>query len=225
MLHKALTSLGAAGRLFHPGAAQGRLRDQGPSCLGPPGEGGEPRHQRRLRDQGRRLRRRGQGEGHRRDRHRPPPARGSPAGGRGGPESRRSAAPDIRTGAWPGVGVVFKLVQALLEDAGKGAVRSPLHEARLHRDRGRRGRAQGGEQDFRQARPQGPGERYQHRAEEPASRPAGWASRKISEGDLGFRIGPRINAAGRMGMTDLAVRLFFSDSPEESRTSSSSSRS
>ena len=41
--------------------------------------------------------------------------------------------------------------------------------------------------------------------------------KKISEGDLGFRIGPRINAAGRMGMTDLAVRLFFSDSLEESR--------
>ena len=46
----------------------------------------------------------------------------------------------------------------------------------------------------------------------------GLAGRKISEGDLGFRIGPRINAAGRMGMTDLAVRLFFSDSAEESRT-------
>jgi len=44
----------------------------------------------------------------------------------------------------------------------------------------------------------------------------GLGRRPISEGDLGFRIGPRINAAGRMGMTDLAVRLFFSDNPEES---------
>jgi single-stranded-DNA-specific exonuclease len=34
--------------------------------------------------------------------------------------------------------------------------------------------------------------------------------KKITEGDIGFRIGPRINAAGRMGMADLAVRLFLS---------------
>lgn len=37
----------------------------------------------------------------------------------------------------------------------------------------------------------------------------------VSVGDVGFRIGPRINAAGRLGMTDLAVRLFFSDSIQE----------
>jgi single-stranded-DNA-specific exonuclease len=43
----------------------------------------------------------------------------------------------------------------------------------------------------------------------------GLGKRRISEGDLGFRIGPRINAAGRMGMTDLAVRLFFSETAEE----------
>jgi len=36
--------------------------------------------------------------------------------------------------------------------------------------------------------------------------------KKISVGDVGFRLGPRINAAGRMGEADLAVELFFSES-------------
>jgi single-stranded-DNA-specific exonuclease len=44
---------------------------------------------------------------------------------------------------------------------------------------------------------------------------SGLTGRRISEGDVGFRLGPRINAAGRMGRTDLAPRLFLSDSPEE----------
>jgi single-stranded-DNA-specific exonuclease len=40
--------------------------------------------------------------------------------------------------------------------------------------------------------------------------------KKISVGDVGYRIGPRINAAGRMGKADLAVRLFLSRSHPES---------
>ena len=40
--------------------------------------------------------------------------------------------------------------------------------------------------------------------------------KKISLGDVGYRIGPRINAAGRMGKADLAVRLFLSQSHPES---------
>jgi single-stranded-DNA-specific exonuclease len=43
----------------------------------------------------------------------------------------------------------------------------------------------------------------------------GLHGRRISEGDVGFRLGPRINAAGRLGRTEVAVRLFFSDSPTE----------
>ncbi len=40
--------------------------------------------------------------------------------------------------------------------------------------------------------------------------------KKISVGDVGYRIGPRINAAGRMGRADLAVSLFLSKSHPES---------
>jgi single-stranded-DNA-specific exonuclease len=40
--------------------------------------------------------------------------------------------------------------------------------------------------------------------------------KKISVGDVGYRIGPRINAAGRMGKADVAVRLFRSKSYPES---------
>ncbi len=41
------------------------------------------------------------------------------------------------------------------------------------------------------------------------------ARKDVSVGDVGFRIGPRLNAAGRMGMADLAVELFFSESSQE----------
>lgn len=43
----------------------------------------------------------------------------------------------------------------------------------------------------------------------------GLSGKKITVGDVGFRIGPRINAAGRLGLTDLAVQLFFSKTVEK----------
>ena len=36
--------------------------------------------------------------------------------------------------------------------------------------------------------------------------------------DLGFALGPRINAGGRVGKSDLVVRLLTSTDPEEART-------
>jgi single-stranded-DNA-specific exonuclease len=43
----------------------------------------------------------------------------------------------------------------------------------------------------------------------------GLSGKNVTVGDVGFRIGPRINAAGRLGMTDLAVQLFLSDDHQE----------
>jgi single-stranded-DNA-specific exonuclease len=113
-----------------------------------------------------------------------------------------------------GVGVTFKLIQALLRRAGKdtglphymklvsiGTVADVAElkgENRLfvkHGLEGLRNVANAGLRSLIDA--------------------CGLSSRKISEGDLGFRIGPRINAAGRMGQTDLAVRLFFSEDAAE----------
>ncbi|MCJ7587981.1 MAG: single-stranded-DNA-specific exonuclease RecJ [Candidatus Aminicenantes bacterium] len=42
----------------------------------------------------------------------------------------------------------------------------------------------------------------------------GIGRRRVNEGDIGFRIAPRLNAAGRMGDADLAVRLFFAPEAE-----------
>lgn len=48
---------------------------------------------------------------------------------------------------------------------------------------------------------------------------SGLAQRVISAGDLGFRLGPRINAAGRIEGTTLSViELFDSRTPEEAHT-------
>jgi single-stranded-DNA-specific exonuclease len=113
-----------------------------------------------------------------------------------------------------GVGVTFKLIQALLARAGKDAglphymklvsigtvadVAELRGENRIFVKQGLEGLRNVANAGLRSL-----------------IEVCGLGHRKISEGDLGFRIGPRINAAGRMGMTDLAVRLFLSDDPAE----------
>jgi len=114
-----------------------------------------------------------------------------------------------------GVGVIFKLLQALLERRGKSAQLE--HYAKLV--------AIGTIADVADLR----GEnrllvKYGLRGLEKVSNrglrnlldECGLLDRKVSEGDVGFRIAPRINAAGRMGAAGEAVRLFFSDDEDES---------
>jgi len=124
-----------------------------------------------------------------------------------------SGYPDARLA---GVGVAFKLIQALLEKSGKAAglphymklvsigtvadVAELKGENRVFVKLGLKGLRNVSNMGLRSL-----------------IEACGLGNRKISEGDIGFRIGPRINAAGRMGMTDLAVRLFFSESSEESQ--------
>ncbi len=114
-----------------------------------------------------------------------------------------------------GVGVAFKLIQALLQKTGKASglphymklvcigtvadVAELKGENRLFVKYGLKGLSS-----------------VSNRGLKSLIEGCGLGRKRISEGDLGFRIGPRINAAGRMGMTDLAVRLFFCDTLEES---------
>jgi len=45
----------------------------------------------------------------------------------------------------------------------------------------------------------------------------GLHGRAVTVGDVGFRMGPRINAAGRLGMADMAIQLFSVPSREEAK--------
>ena len=216
MLHKALTTLGGRVDYFIPERLKRRLRDQGPSCGRSPWKGGRASSSASTaasRPSGFVAAAREKGiDVIITDHHRP---------GDVLPEALAILNPQVEGSGYPdrglaGVGVVFKLVQALLEDAGKGAsvphymklvcigtvadVAELKGENRIFVKHGLNGLQNVTNIGLRSL-----------------IEGCGLAGRKISEGDLGFRIGPRINAAGRMGMTDLAVRLFFSDSSEESR--------
>ncbi len=118
--------------------------------------------------------------------------------------------------ALAGVGVVFKLIQALYERSGRS--RSLPHFLKLV--------AIGTISDVADLR--GENRLLVKRGLEELRAVSnvglrslldvcGLAGRKVSEGDIAFRIGPRINAAGRMGYADLAVRLFFARAEEETR--------
>jgi single-stranded-DNA-specific exonuclease len=113
-----------------------------------------------------------------------------------------------------GVGVVFKLVQALLQKSRWA--HSLRHYLKLV--------ALGTISDIAELRGENrlfvkQGLKELESVANPGLRSlfdvCGLLGKKISEGDVGFRIGPRINAAGRMGETELAVRLFFATSDRE----------
>ncbi len=114
-----------------------------------------------------------------------------------------------------GVGVVFKLLQALLGQEGKAS--SLPHYAKLV--------AIGTIADVAELRGENrllvkQGLKGLENASNMGLRSllknCGLQKKRITEGDIGFRIAPRINAAGRMGAADLAVKLFFSENEEES---------
>jgi single-stranded-DNA-specific exonuclease len=136
------------------------------------------------------------------------------------PEALAILNPVLKDSGYPdkalaGVGVAFKLIHALLESQGKAAalphytkmvaigtiadVADLRGENRIFVRHGLKGLENVSNIGLRSLIDN-----------------CGLKGRRVSEGDVGFRIGPRINAAGRMGMTDLAVQLFFTDSLEKS---------
>ena len=127
--------------------------------------------------------------------------------------------PVIEDSAYPdkylaGIGVVFKLIQALFEEDGRAALLP--HYLKLV--------SIGTVADVAALR----GEnrlfvKFGLKGLEKVSNPGlktlldicQLSGKKVSVGDVGYRLGPRINAAGRMGKADLAVRLFFTKNVKE----------
>ncbi|MGD8538169.1 MAG: single-stranded-DNA-specific exonuclease RecJ [Candidatus Aminicenantes bacterium] len=136
------------------------------------------------------------------------------------PEALAVLNPVVGSSGYPdralaGIGVVFKLIQALLESEGKSAqlrhylklvsigtiadVAALKGENRLF--------VKFGLKEL---------ENVNNIGLKSLIEVCGLLGKRITVGDVGFRIGPRINAAGRLGLTDLAVQLFFSESVTES---------
>jgi single-stranded-DNA-specific exonuclease len=137
------------------------------------------------------------------------------------PEAYALLDPVLQSSGYPdrglaGVGVVFKLIQALLNRAGKAsqlphylklvAIGTVADVVELRGEN--RLFVKFGLQNLRSVSNIG----LRMLIEESGIRG------KITEGDIGFRIGPRINAAGRMGETHLALDLFFATAEGEAMT-------
>ena len=115
-----------------------------------------------------------------------------------------------------GVGVVFKLLEALLRDHA--------HEPRL--DHYLKLVSVGTIADVAELRGENrlfvkAGLKGLEKAVNPGLKSlleiCGLKGQKVSEGDVAFRLGPRLNAAGRMESADLAVELFQTASADRAR--------
>ncbi|MFH1945882.1 MAG: single-stranded-DNA-specific exonuclease RecJ [Acidobacteriota bacterium] len=116
-----------------------------------------------------------------------------------------------------GIGVVFKLIQELLTQEGKEshiphylklvAIATIADVAELRGEN--RILVRLGLKGLEQV--SNPGLKSLMRA-------CGLSNGEVGVGDVGFRLGPRINAAGRLGETELAVNLFFTSSQEEANS-------
>lgn len=113
-----------------------------------------------------------------------------------------------------GIGVVFKLIQAMLEEDKKSnlaphylklvSIGTIADVARLK-----------GENRLMVKYGLSALDNVSNTGLKSLMRNCGLSGKKITAGDVGFRIGPRINAAGRLGLADIAVQLFFSESEEK----------
>ena len=170
-----------------------------------------PSSDRRLRDHGGRGGRRGAAARARRRRHRPPP-------------TRRDTLPDCpivatRPSSYPfpelcGTGVVYKLGEALL-GADHPTVRRNLDLVALATiadvvplvDENRALAAAGLRALAATRRP----------GLQALMRSAGVDPAAVDSGAVGFRLAPRINAAGRLGRPDVALELVLTDDADEAR--------
>jgi len=136
------------------------------------------------------------------------------------PQAYATLNPVLASSGYPdrdlaGIGVVFKLIQALLEEDKKSnvvphylklvSIGTIADVARLK-----------GENRIMVKYGLSALENVSNIGLKSLLESCGLKGKKITVGDVGFRMGPRINAAGRLGLTDLAVQLFFSESEEES---------